>query len=577
MLAITMLLSVLAGCNNSTTTEPTASDSPSQSQPAETTAPSSEPSASQEAQPPSDENPPPPSEEAPPEEPVKKTITYPLTDPSSPYVITLWCEFVSVFEQYISSFNDMPLMPAVREATGVDYQYVEVSQAAATERFNLMMVSQEWTDIIRAADYYTGGLAAAYNDEVVLDLTELIPEYAPDYYDILINTNQDTVDMVMTSGMYLQMNTIQNATISDRGMVTRGDWLEALNLSAPTNLQEFTDALYAIHTEYNTPKTYYLSSNGAIQYINNAFDLGGFDVSGNSTGVGIARDGDTLYSALISDATRAYVEWFNELYNDGIFQDDFYTNADNENTIRANVAKGEAGFWPDAADAVEMVTAASDDPNIAPLPMGLIYDENGKYTYGSVTTMADNKGYSVTTTCEYPEVAVSFFNYFFTEEGMLLANYGTEGDTFNYDENGKPKYTDAIMNDPAYFAPFMAIVVKCFSQAPIYNDALKLMDTYSETALEAIDIWSDRTNVTAEHNIPNGAALTADETNEIATTMADIVAYTAETLLNFMTASAPPTDDEWAKYVEQCEKFGLSKCVKVYQGAYDAYLERKNA
>ena len=65
-----------------------------------------------------------------------------------------------------------------------------------------------------------------------------------------------------------------------------------------------------------------------------------------------------------------------------------------------------------------------------------------------VDNAAANMSVSVSTACEDVELVVRFFNYFFTEEGSLLANYGTEGFTFTYNDRGDPVYTEVITNNP---------------------------------------------------------------------------------------------------------------------------------
>lgn len=52
--------------------------------------------------------------------------------------------------------------------------------------------------------------------------------------------------------------------------------------------------------------------------------------------------------------------------------------------------------------------------------------------------------YSVAATCENPETVMEWVNYWFTDEGVLLANYGVEGESYTMDENGKPQYTELM-------------------------------------------------------------------------------------------------------------------------------------
>lgn len=45
---------------------------------------------------------------------------------------------------------------------------------------------------------------------------------------------------------------------------------------------------------------------------------------------------------------------------------------------------------------------------------------------------------SITTTCQMPERAAEFLNWFYTYEGYLLTNYGEEGVAFEFNQDGEP-------------------------------------------------------------------------------------------------------------------------------------------
>lgn len=47
---------------------------------------------------------------------------------------------------------------------------------------------------------------------------------------------------------------------------------------------------------------------------------------------------------------------------------------------------------------------------------------------------------------------MKLFDYLYSEEGMLLMNFGVEGEQFEY-VDGEIKYTDLIMNNPDGFGP----------------------------------------------------------------------------------------------------------------------------
>ncbi len=573
LLAVAMLLCVFAGCSSkeeSATTE----DSASQSEPAATSA---EPAPAASVEP----------------EVVKEgdellateatgemkagasLIEYPLYDPDDPLVITQFNPWVSMFDNYgVSDWNELHCLDDIQEATGVKYEFVCPSMQAATEQFNLMIASGEMTDVFRCADYYTNGVQQAYNEEVIIDLTDMIPEYAPNYYNLLMNTNEATIDAVTDGGMFLSMNVLYTDPYSDMGNVIRLDWLEELGLEVPDSFDEFDTVLRAFASEYDSLKgAFYVDSDGKIDMLNNIFDVGLFDVSGAATSVPFTLT-DGVYSCdLVSDNYRDYLEYFIGLIKDGVIDEDFFTTNLSDLEMPAAAAKGEYGIWWGQADSIDMPGEMSEDSDFALAPLNYLYNDDGQYTYGTTNTLADNKGYSISSTAEDPEAIVSFFNYFFTEEGYRLANFGIENEAHYVDENGTYHFTDLILNNPDG-APFMvATILWTFAQAPILQDNGKMLgDTYSKLGLDCIDCWSSREGVVALHEVPKAASLNSDETNAISTYTNDICSYAAEQILKFMTSTEALTDESWAAYCAQLEVLGLSEVQAVYQNAYDEYL-----
>lgn len=508
-----------------------------------------------------------------------KAITYPLANPNSPIEITTFTAFPPIFSQWVSTFNDLPRMPDVLAATGIKFTFVEVSSAAASTQFNLMIAGGDWTDVIQPTDYYVGGLSAAYADGVIADLTDIIPTAAPDYYDYLMNkTNEDTIDTLLTDGKSLAMYGLKTAPFSDSGMIMRSDWLEALGLTAPKTFDEFTNVLYAMHDKYNGTETLYQKPDGAIACLDNVFQTSLFNIK-NATTVAPFRNGVTVVSGMVTDGYRQYLEYFNKLYTDKIIAEDFYSVEDTDIDKWGMVGNGQCGVWSDFADAMDKPLNYGDEPDMKVEAAGKFVKNAGdKYTFGASQVLADNKGWSITTECENPDIVCSFFNYFFTDSGTVMANYGKEGESFTYDSDGKPQFTDMIMhNSDQTLNSFVAIILYSFSQCPTLNDISKMWGTYTEQQLNAIKLWSDTDNETTEHAMPAAVALTTEQTTVISTTMSDVIGYASEAVLKFMTGETPITDDTWNEYVKTCKDLGLEKCVKEYQVAYDKYLAGKKS
>lgn len=54
---------------------------------------------------------------------------------------------------------------------------------------------------------------------------------------------------------------------------------------------------------------------------------------------------------------------------------------------------------------------------------------------------------SISTKCKDPELAIQYCDFWFTDQGIQLANYGVEGLSCEV-VDGKPQFTDTVLNNP---------------------------------------------------------------------------------------------------------------------------------
>lgn len=565
LLALTMIICLFGGCNSGTA-EPSAS--PTQS--AETSAPPAEtpseapPDAPPDAPP--EESPDEPPEDIPeePPEPERKYITYPIGDKTKK--ITFFTDF-GFFDMGLDSYNNHPRLQEIIDATGVIYEFKEVSFTVKSEQFNLMIVSGEMTDVIQCGQYYMGGEGAAYTEEIIYDLTDLLPEYAPDYWEAFMNTNEATIKSHYTEGHLLSMRTIKNQYIDDMGAITRGDWLKELNMDAPTTFQEFNDMLYAFKDAYNCEYTYVCNPDSVIQYMQAHFQTNLFQIGG--TAIPTQRNDTEIVGSMTSDNYREYLEWFRQLYVDGIIYKDYYTAQMSEATYFAQVGRNNAGVWQNTSGSFEaMVPYLGDNVSVEAAALPRTVGDNGLYDFAAEPVLI-SEAYNISVSCEDPSLVIMFYNWFFTDEGSLLANWGREGVSFEYGADGKPFWTDAIIGESA---GTWAMWINTWKLGPSLTDATVSFASYNENQHAAIDLWNDDSILSSDHSIPTSAGLNSAEVTENASIVTDITTYASETLLRFITGELELNDANWEVYVNQCVTLGHDKYIAACQNAYDEYV-----
>mgnify|MGYP002625763691 CR=1 FL=1 len=502
-------------------------------------------------------------------------IEYPIGDGSQE--VTFWVSYGGFWTEYIGSMDEILLRPYIVDYTGVNYTFIECPESAATEQFSLMVASGDWPDTVQATDYYNGGLGQAYEDEFVADLTDLLETDAPDYYAALNGTNETTVKSLLTDGKSLAVYSIKDMAFNDRGGALRADWAEELGynvdeLTQGIGITTFTDLLYDMLNAYHGDYTLYMGTGASTAAVGQAFGVSLPSIA-SPTALTYYRDGDQILSSFTQQGFRDYLEWFRQLYADGIINNEFYVSDMVEGEMFTKIGDDQMGVWTTAANVIEGVKdyTGLDIPTSA-IPNIVADDKVGEITeWGSDTVLADNKGYSICADVDDIDFVLNFYNYFYTKPGAIFCNYGVEGLTWEYQEDGTIDYSDKIYHDPEGTSPMVAQNLYTFSMIPRFMYETTKYVFYNDASLAALDVWLVK-DYLALHNIPTDAALTTEETNSIKNEVNDILAYTSEQLLKFMTGTDELNDQTWDAYCTQCSNLGLDTCMALYQNAYEEYL-----
>ena len=497
------------------------------------------------------------------QEDVEETISYPLDDAGT---LTMWRVFSAfIWSGLMDSYADMPTLPLVEEATGVHMEFVETSDSAAWEQFNLRIASGDLTDLM-SMDYYSGGVTSAYDDDIIIDLTDLIPEYMPNYTAVLDTIDDYTMKSVYTNGdQMLRIFTFVSNTISEQGLSYRADWADEFGMDSIVTVDDMYDYLVKVKETYNCRYPIFIDNSASLEGFTGAFGTPGVNLGW--TDLGMYLEGDKVVSTLTDDHFRDYLEAFHRFYAAGLIKDDFYSEGYGPDYINAYVSDDNCAVTAIRGDKFTTMTEAATSPDFdfkATAP--LVLEEGGSYDFLMKTNSIGMGNMSITTGCDDPELAAEFLNWFFTWDGYLLTNYGEEGVAFEYNENGEPVYTDFIVNNPDGYNPMNLRNMYTNPVFNNFNNSTSIFYTYDEVELDAFDVWNN--NGTSDKSMPT-LNLTTDESSEYAGLANTVFTYATEQILKWMIGEQELTDENWNAYVDQCNAMDLEKCVEIYQGVYD--------
>lgn len=209
--------------------------------------------------------------------------------------------------------------------------------------------------------------------------------------------------------------------------------------------------------------------------------------------------------------------------------------------------------------------------NIDLTPVPEINAEKGVFNNITPVTEIGDSCIAVSTQAEDPEICIKWMDYWFSDEGSLLQNYGVEGENFEYIE-GQPVYIDDGPNAE------LGVNMKTFMQTitiagiPYLESNVSSFQTYSEEVMNFLNAWNSRESDNANY-YPTGASLSPLENEEASVLASDIGTFASEQIPRFILGDLD-FEADWDEYVATVESLDIARVIELYQAAHDRYLVR---
>lgn len=482
----------------------------------------------------------------------------------------------------MDSPNDMSLLyQKFEEITNVHIDFQMVNMMDASTTFTLMIASGDYCDITNDALNYYDTADQAYEDGIAVDLMEY-PDSVPNFMALMEKYPQIRTDLETLEGHILNMPRIDMpiGQAAENGLLIRKDWLDELGLDIPNSYDEMHDVLAAFKSSYNVTDPYIMPYQV----------LSPWGLMSAGYGIPAVADANNFYVDLktdkvalstISDAYYDYLCMFRDWYQEGLINPNFVSQASNipDESI---ISTEQTGIWFSDLSYIKTYQEllASINPNSELALMGDpgIDDQRSGYMEKQFTS-AGRGGFSVSEQCDDVALALSWCDMWYNPDLTQFINYGYEGETFEYDENGKPVLGGIIVNNDLGLPSLKMAngVYLCTSGGFIY-DLHKYDLEFTDLQLEAYTKWiitADDPSTVVTADFPGGAKLTADEADAVTTAMGDINTHVGEMALKFVTGAVELTPESYAAYVTDIEGMRLQQALDAMQSAYDRYLSNQ--
>lgn len=484
----------------------------------------------------------------------------PLTD--EPVTLTVFAGLDSNLTGIVDDYNDNAFFQELEKRTGVHLEFIIPASGTEQEAYNLMIASGELADIITHNGYnYPEGWDAAVDDGYYMDLTPYLDTYLKDYQRVRTSDPVMEKSTLTDSGRVVSFNILYTEPQGPwMGMQIRKDWLDDLGLDVPETYDELEEVLRQFKEKKNAYAPLSIGANG---YMETSHAL--------SAGYGVMEDfmqieGKVVYGPM-EEGWKEYLTMLNRWYDEGLVDPDFMTNGAWQVDI-GMVLNGETGVWNAMYTMISQYE--SGDSGIEVVPMTSPVKQKGDELHIRREDGYVGNGVAISADCKYPEIAMKLMNYLYSEEGAELANYGIEGDTFNY-VDGKPVLTEKISNNEQYsMSQAQALYLMPPSRFGGLYDWTRELSTVPEKDIKAFDIWGVADD---SYIIPARITYTSEESTERAKIVTEVDTYMKENSVKFITGVLD-IDEEWDNYVNQLKELGVERAIEITQNALDRFNQR---
>ncbi len=482
--------------------------------------------------------------------------------------LSYWMAINAGAANFITSYAENPSYQLIQKETGVTLDFIHPAAGTAVENFRLLMASPNLPDMLQlqVESWYSGGLRALYEDGAIIDLMPYLEEYAPQYLEVIM-ADETAQRQIIQDGKVLGFYKI---TYADPMPYVRfnvnKDWLDEFGMSEPKTIAEYEAFFQAVLDNKPGVIPFYFQYDSGEQC---NLLMGAFDVL---RGFYLKPDGVTAGHFANEEGYKEFLTLMNSWYNKGYLSKDFMSTTLTE--AQTMFDAGQLACIPDSVDLTFSRVATTGKFPVTNLPyMRKEADSIVGCSLPNWPVDNDNAWVTViSTSCKDVEAAVQYLNYGYTLEGSLPFSFGVEGEHWNWGEDGVPKFTDEILNNPKGMTiSNVSYALKIhFGSRYCYPDSIGHPGTASNTeALRIRTMWKDDVNEQNYLRFPP-ISLTTEESSARADALIEVNTYANEMMLKFISGAEPLSNFD--NYVKTINKYGLDKALSITQAGLDRYL-----
>ena len=555
---------------------------------------------------------------------------------SSDTSFTMWI-YQGADASYYTDYGDNPVIQYLTSQTWgeedktIDIEFWVPASGTAADSYSTMMGSGDYPDILDCS--ISGGPKIMYEEGVILDLTDYMQEYMPNYMAYLEahpEVKPYAVTNVDGEDKYLNIISInEDYGYTYCGYQYRRDWIVKYGTN-PTTGQPFTGGYTdpsdpdsweddVVFPSGGTDPVYISDWEWMFEIFEKAYaDLGiddsycismyypGFTWTGDlcsSFGGGNFAfyedaDGKVQYGG-VTDSARAYLQCMNTWYEKGWLDPDF-----NERTSDmfyaiddTSVRQGKVGMWcgmqAELGGRLDQGDEYTDGIYVAgcALPINDIYGTDACKNVAPDCVMTgtglNGVSYAITSAAEGKDIGtlLTMIDYLYSEEGARMASLGLtpeemeETGTSFYSDNGIPDGTYTMADDGRY-ALVEAIqndagglrTAATLEKFPHLQLVSSIDEGYAPTYEHSMELWIQYKNTAQIQGTPITNNMEQEDISVMDDARNKLLEYTQINAVDFIKGEKDiDSDEDWSTWCRTQEKYNYQKALDAAQPYADRY------
>ncbi len=473
--------------------------------------------------------------------------------------------------QYHDWIEELNWYDVAEERTGIHVNYIDgpLEIADTYTEVDQRLASRTLPDatMLRLSQAKVYGAQGAF-----VDLAPYIKEYAP-HIQAYIDEHPDYLAYAADEQGRIFAFVRENPQLIDF-MGYRADHFEeaGIDIASVKTVDDLTNAMRTLKAYYgaSNPNYYPLSGRESALRFAYLFGAAAYVDENASGGIYYAHEKDNCFN-IKADGAYEWIQTMKTWYDEGLINPSWVEGTNTEGDWEAQTLQGDSSLFYDYYNRAEWFMSNGGptiDPDYDMRVMDMLVDEDGNIIQATTNTLyGTDNAIAVNASCDEATIITicQFMDYFYTEEGIELANWGVEGESFQYNEDGSRSFIVDYTTEetkPAGEKRWSFLSDRLTVCKPVDQEAFYAWNTplIAEAA----------SRIVQDQNMLERPVIvyTTEEEQRLSNLIAAVYNNEVAGLTSFIVGNTELNEANWDAFIAQMDRLGLAEIEQIQLTAY---------